>query len=273
MEKHLLVTIGDDETTWFGLRFMHGFFPDFCDLRLTLFYVDQRGPNLPAGQGQKALAKAKDWVVAEGCPATKVETKSMRSRGGTVKEIIQEALKGQYDAVIFGRRGLTWMEGLISDSVSNDVLWKDIDFPVWVCRRPALLHNKSVLLCADGSESSLCIADHVGFMIADKPEISVTIFTVQTDQDANSPEVQDVFDASRAALAANGVEEERIHERVVTDDSPAKAILAEAATHNYAVVATGMSGKKPGVIKTFQPGSTAIQLLKRVEGFTLWVCK
>ena len=44
MNKHLLVTIGDDSSAHLGLRFVCAFFQDKTDVRLTLFYTAPQPP-------------------------------------------------------------------------------------------------------------------------------------------------------------------------------------------------------------------------------------
>ena len=55
------------------------------------------------------------------------------------------------------------MEEMVADSVSHRILWESITFPIWICRNTER-DRKNVLVCVDGSEECLRVADHVGYM-------------------------------------------------------------------------------------------------------------
>ena len=203
MERHVLVTISD-EASWWGLRFMGGFFGHKEKLKITLMYVApalfdyDKGVTADAAtdillsqkqqaKAQALLRSAREWALAQGFAPSDVLTKVVARQYGVLKDIITEAHRGLYDAVVVGRRYLTWIEQVMDSSVSRGLLWENIDFPVWVCPlvRP---EHKHVLLCVDGSAESLRMADHVGFMLADAPEHTITLLHVTEPQAATEAE-------------------------------------------------------------------------------------
>ena len=96
---------------------------------------------------------------------------------GIVGDIAKEGKIGHYDAVVLGRRGYLVFECFLQDSVTREILDRKIDFPIWVCRQFEE-NRKNVLLCVDGSKQSLHIADHVGFVLKDEEEHTVTILHI-----------------------------------------------------------------------------------------------
>lgn len=290
MEKHLLVTVGDDASRSFSLRFIDNFFSNMCELKLTLFYVAPRSTrysqsvagakklvyegaeDIKGRFGDAAVVKARDWVVGKGCELGKVKPKVVHSRHGTAKEIIGEAHDGLYDAVVLGRRGLSWLEELLgNESVTDKILWEDMDFPVWLCPRPDETGLKNVLLLADGSPEALRMADNVGFMLSDEPAHDITVLYVKGERDQADPNT--VFEATMAALAENGVDEDRVRRVVVHSGDPAKEALDEAKRGRYAVVAAGRRSSKNGAAGRHTPGSVSQKLLKNMENFSLWISK
>ncbi len=289
LDRHFLVTISEDINALFGLRFVQGFFGNGSDLRLTLFYVTPRpggdpGVNVPfcepdsqpgfgkhCRQPPPALAAARDWLLDMGFPADRIALKAAPARLGTVKDIAAEAEEGLYDAVVLGRRGLSWFDELFDDSVTHRLLWEAITFPLWVCRNPAR-HRRNVLLCVDGSDQALRVADHVGFILRDMPDHSVTVFHNRAQPIAGNRAIEEVMAAAGEVLRRNGMEDERVNFLVKSSKDPASLILKEARDGEYAAVAVGRSGGKPDTMANIF-GSTSQTLLRRMEGSALWISK
>ena len=287
LEKHLLVTISEDLNALFGLRYVYGFFSRRDLTRLTLFYVTPRpgtpyfesslpycDPGQEGGSCRKppqALATARGWRMDMGCPADRIHLKSAPAKLGTVKDIAAEAEEGLYDAVVLGRRGLSWFDEIFDDSISHRLLWESISFPLWVCRNP-MRHRKNVLLCMDGSDQALRVADHVGFILRDEPGHGVTVFHNRAQSLPEGHGLEDIMGRAEAILKQNGIEEERINYLVKSSKDPAGLILKEAQEGEYAAVAIGRTGGKPTTMANIF-GSTSLTLLRRLEGSALWISK
>ncbi len=289
VEKHLLVTISDDINALFGLRFVYNLLARRDLTRITLFSVAPRngdelalgGPFNPGQDGlnyvaapqsiPSSLTAARDWLLSMGFPADRVFLKSAPSQLGTVKDIAMEAERGLYDAVVLGRRGLGWFDEIFQDSVTHRLLWESISFPLWVCRNP-IRHGRNVLLCVDGSDQALRMADHVGFILRDEPQHSVTVFHNRAQVRPEGQQIDDMLGAAGAILAQNGIEEERINYLVKSSKHPVELILREAHEAEYAAVAVGRSGGKPDS-RTNLFGSISLSLLRTLEGSALWISK
>lgn len=203
MQKELLLAIGDDRAASYNLRFLKEVFENFCNLKLTLFYVAPRKISweidqkslIPKGdgfdelirhtktKGEKALEDSQRWIKEiAGCTGSNVTTKVVTSHKGTVQELIAEAHEGMYDAMLLGRKGFTWFEEVFENSVCHELMWQGIDFPIWICKRPPSNPRHDVLLCMDGSGASLRMVDHAGYMLADEIKHTFTLFHVAPER-------------------------------------------------------------------------------------------
>lgn len=288
MEKHLLITVGDDLTALYGARFAASFFTNKELVRITLLYVapaqDSGAPKVKAhahrqeategsftGDGSsRVMEESKKLLLFRGFKDESIDTKLVNKRFGTAKDIVLEGRRGLYDAVILGRRGFALFEKALSSSVSREMLEQEIDFPIWICSRPEE-GRKHVLLCLDDSVPSLRIADHVGFILQHE-EHCITLFHADEGEGKN---VDRILAQARQALRDNGVAEERIRQVVVRSSRVASAILDEAEKGGYAAVAVGRGGgKEKGMLrKLLYGGSRSMKLLDALERSSLWVSK
>jgi len=289
MEKQLLVACGDAYQTSQSLRFTYQFFTRRDDLKLTLFYVAPRQPTWSldpvsleacpeavecierdkAVRGRPTLEKAREWLLSMGFAPQQVALKVSKGRLGTVKEIVKESEEGLYDAAVLGRRGLSWFEEMVADSVSHRILWESLTFPIWICRNP-VRDRKNVLVCVDGSEECLRVADHVGYMVRQEPEHSITLLHVCTDADC--ADAESIFGRALQELTENGIEDDRIRFKILTSRHPAKTILAEAARGKFAAVAIGRGSHKPSTLDSLF-ATTSLKVMRGIEGAALWLCK
>ena len=293
MQKHFLVTLSDDISASTSLHFVRNFFTGFCDVKLTLFYVVPLAHHLPHGgladpaeatldaiaarkrsKGRKVLEKARDWVIRiANCPATQVDVKLAHSRIGTVREIVREGIEGLYDAVILGRQGSFWFRDVFEDSVSHALLWQEIAFPLWVAR-PMPGPRSGVLLAVDGSDQSLRMADHVGFVLEGERRHEVTLLAVDDGKAFAGGDPQLALDEARLALLGGGMDPARIRQEIVKSANVTKAVTERANNGKYAVVAVGRRAHDdPTTRERLFPSSVSVSLLRGLEDCALWISK
>jgi nucleotide-binding universal stress UspA family protein len=285
MKKHLLVTISDDLRLLHGVHFIASFLRNKSDVKVTLFYVSPRSEISSGGdkiqrqidkkitevyrqKGETALDVSQKYLCDRGFASQNISRKLMFKQFGTVKDIIRKAEAKLYDAVVLGKRGFAVFESILRDSVSKQILEKNIDFPLWICRQPEE-GRRNVLLCVDGSEPCLRMADHVGFMLQHEKEHQITILHADTGE----KKVKLITEAAKDKLLLNEVEAERINIRVTPSTGVVKTILREAAKGSYAVVAVGRAGAKKGLLQEWLVGSRSMGLLENLEKAVLWVSK
>lgn len=287
MQRHLLLTLGHDQTSWYKLDFIGDLFPDKAGVQLTLFCVSQkpgqntgqappdpscggRGPAVAPACGSADLAlleEARGRLVNLGFPPDNLFLKVACSGRGALDEITCEGSGGLYDAAVLGRRGLTWIEELVADSVSSGILLKRVDFPVWVCRRRTN-GERGVLLCVNHARHSLRMADHVGFVLG--PESGQPVTILHVGDEAEAPEV---LAAAAAELAVNGFPTELVRTVVREDANVARAILEEAGRGDYLAVAVGMSPDWARPLETVFPAHMSFKLLRKLDAPALWVSR
>jgi len=286
MEKHFMITISNDISCLHGVRFVTSFFENRSDVRLTLIYVgapcSSGGPGaawlspaedsdiepISRKEAENAMATSKRLLCDKGFHAEHVMAKIIRRQFGTVNDIIREGREGRYDAVVLGARGYSLFQALYDESVSRNILEHDIPFPIWIARRPEE-GRRNVLLCVDGSEASLRMADHVGCMLAGE-EHKVTIFIVDTGEDLD---VEEALVGARQTLLDGGLLEKQIGTKVVRAKRVVKIILDEAEKGRYAAVAVGRVGVHKAGLKGWLVGSRSMALLEQIEKAALWVSR
>jgi len=280
MHKHLLVTVSDSPSSIDGGRFVGSFFRDKSRIKLTLVHVAPAKGQDP-GYGEReptekecklleneALQNAGRFLEQSGFSTENTLCQYRIKAMSTAKDILREAERGKYDAVVLGRRGTTRLEEALGSSVSMQVLEKGRSVPIWICRRIAS-DRTGVLLCQDGSESSLVMADHVGFMLEGAEEHGVTLFHVPDKKSDGSGEI---FSRAREALERNGIDASRIAEKEGDGRNVAKAIQKEAEGAGYAAVAVGYSGTgKQGLRSQLSIGSVSKKLCYDLKSHSLWI--
>jgi nucleotide-binding universal stress UspA family protein len=286
MDRHLLLAVSEDKSALHGLRFVSAFMDNRQGLRLTLFYTaprplaDQerfaayeekqeaaRQRQRSEAQGRKALAQARQRLLGMGFAEEQVETKFVFRRHSKIMDIILESAQGLYDAVVLGRRGLSWLEATVEDSVTTGLLQQEgLGFPIWICRKPDP-ERRNVLLCVDGSEASYRMVDHAAFMLGPQ-EHRITAFAVRKAPAPGRDE--NMREHCLQILAENGFPEERFAVKSVVASKPDRAILEEAHAGRYAVVGVGRTGMGRGMFKSMFMGSVSTTLLKELTGASLW---
>ena len=108
---------------------------------------------------QHFLNKALDLLVAGGVPKNDVAVILQKRKVGIARDIIEESLRG-YKAIVIGRGGLSRPGQPFLGSVSNKIVEKIQDTPVWVIGRD--IRTKKMLLPVDASENARKAVNYVG---------------------------------------------------------------------------------------------------------------
>ncbi|MDY0275224.1 MAG: universal stress protein [Desulfomicrobium sp.] len=285
-DRHILLTISDDASALQAVRFTCGFFRHTSTLKATLFYV---APNPKVGLSgaeiakdyvtlnkrevaakevaQHALSRATEILMGKNFPQDNFDSKILFQQLGTANDIIQEGLAGMYDAIALGRRGLSRLEELLDKSVSKQIITTRLETPLWICRQQEK-PEPSVLLCTDGSPASLRTADHVGFMLKDEPEHSITIAYIDTSGGCDNG--SEAMAKTRHVLKENAIPSERIKELVVEGKNVSEVIITLARGGGYGVIATGRTGRGEAKSRQFW-GSVSMSLLRHLDFATMWI--
>jgi len=286
MDKHLMITVSEDTSCMHGVRFVGSFFNNMQNLRATLLSIAPRLPasNLPELMDswydrsdsdmvrsttgiEKSLAVASRLLHRKGMRKDHIDIRIKTRQLSKGKDIINEGHSGLYDAVVLGRRGASMIETLFSESVSDEMLAEEIDFPLWICRDIEEGRN-NVLLCVDGSDASLRMADHVGFMLNQESSHRITILHVDSGDDGNK---EFIINRAKERLLDNGIAPGIVSEKVIQSKRVLAAILKETKKNNFAVVAAGLVGHHYSGLKGLFVGSTSSGLAEKLTRAALWV--
>ena len=283
INRHFLVTVSDQKSALYGVKFIDRLFETKENIKLTLFYTYPKSPtqwesrgrdntyiNLTRkyeSRGKDALASAKEVLCQMGFGEHQVVTNLAVREKTTAKDILQEGARGRYDAVVLGKRGVGWLAETFEESVTKNLLKESFGFPIWLCRLSD--SNKSgILVCIDGSDAAFRMADHVGYILNSDTRQNVTLLTVtQTGENADA-----LLERARQLFLKNHFPAGQITTRVTRNKSPAKAIITETRSGGYAAVAVGRREKDAGMIKNMFLGSVSSQLFDNLAGAALWIC-
>ncbi len=283
MERHLLVTLSEKQDGLFGVRFVGNFFTNREGMKVTLLYIMPRAPGTwesdqdsehqarkSEAKGHQALETAKQVLLKNGFDPERVITKLKGRRISKVMEIIQEGAEGLYDAVVLGRRGLSWLEQAFDESVTRGLLEKTCDFPIWVCRKPDL-ERKNVLACVDGSDASARMVDHLGHIFNQEKNQAVTLLAVAKKGNIGDKGADAILSESKEALISRAFPPDRIKLKTIEEGAVSKAILKEANERRFAAVAVGRTGTGKGLLQKVFVGSVSHTLFQELRGAALWL--
>jgi hypothetical protein len=292
MKKHFLITISNDVDSLSGVHFVCSFFKKISEHRITLLHISRLDCNdteksltemwdhpddkirgqLTAG-ARRSIDKATTILGQSRMSIDQMMTKTVAERYGKVKDILMEGSRGLYDAIILGRRAsytMQWMFERPGDEIAQAMI-KDSCFtsPLWICPEPEP-GRKNVLLCVDGSESSLRAVDHVGYILSVQDQHKITLFHMEN---SNGTETEGIFQKASAILRSHQIADERISRKSTWGLSVPGTILSEAKSGSYGAVALGLRGQKHGLLKDFNlAGGTTSKLISKLEKSSLWCC-
>ena len=288
MKKHFLITATEQKSGNYGVKFFGHFFENKKNIKVTLFYTAPRPPEEwedkrtmeserqreakakeYKAKGQKVLNDAKIVLENYGFQSDQIVIKVQQRMVSRAGDIIHEGSKGKYDALVLGRRGLSWLEEFFEESISKEIIDKKYDFPLWLCRTPDL-ERKNVLICLDGSDPAYRIADHVGFILQEERKHRVTLLNIKTD--SSELKTEDIFEKGSKQMTKNDFPDTMIDIKQIEGSDPAKAILEETEKGKYAAVAAGWTGAGKGTLQRIIYGSNCYKLFRELERSALWTC-
>lgn len=232
------------------------------------------------------LKKLADDMLTLGIEKKRVEVATQPRLTGLAKDVIDYAEKGNFDAIVVGRRGLSKLHQAFSNSTTANLLEHSRVVPIWMV--DGEVTSNRIMLAVDGSESSLRAVDHLGFMIGNNPEVEITLFHV-------TPKAQDycvvdftekasdleklVMEGDKKCIdnfyahAVNtfnqaGLNEKQLKIKTVEKLFGAgKAIVEEARRGKYGTVIVGRRGAN----KAFYMGSVSRYVLEKTTNRALWL--
>lgn len=122
---------------------------------------------------RKRLKDARERLRRHGFSEEQIQTQT-KSASGICSAIREVAERGNYDAVLIGRRGLGAVGNMFFGSISTDLIEKCNRSPLWIV--DGCIRYSRFLLAVQSHPSSLMAADHLAFMLKDHPSVEICLY-------------------------------------------------------------------------------------------------
>jgi nucleotide-binding universal stress UspA family protein len=312
MNRHLLAATDGSPNAHKSLKYIAEIYQDVPDIDVTLISVAEPLPSfLTTGgrsfQAEKSrltrlddmnkqrqqectgiLNRGRAVLERNQFPADHIHTKPVVQSRGAVQDIISEAKRGKYDALVVGRRGLGRLVSYFMGSVSHGLVQHLKNIAVWIIDDP--LPSKHVLIAVDACESCLRVVDHASFALAGIKDVRVTLFNVipkfrpfiSTEVSATFEDVETVISAYSEKQIENllsevhnifrdtGFNPKSVEIKIKKGSTGvARDIFAEYERGGYGTLVTGRRGI--GGWEAVFPGSVSSGLLHTHTKGALWI--
>ncbi|RJX24847.1 MAG: universal stress protein [Desulfurivibrio sp.] len=236
---------------------------------------------------KKHLREETAFLTHHGLKEEQVTSAMQLSRTGVANDLIHEMHKGIYDALVIARRGLGKLQELVLGSVTTTILEKCFNVPIWII--DGEIDSRRFLVPVDGSWRTLKAVDHLGFMLANVPDIEIALFHSLSwltpkkilgldkfcdiwgrqwcDEHLSGPDA--IFRGPEQLLRENGFDMTRVS-RVEVSRGPVAAldIIHELGEKKYGTIVMGRRGpdEPKGIF-----GGVSGQVLRTVNGIAVWL--
>ncbi|VAW38680.1 hypothetical protein MNBD_DELTA03-24 [hydrothermal vent metagenome] len=264
--------------------------------RLGMEWVDERDQmTMVSTQVRAKLSAARRFMEEavlqlgrRGIAPAQVTTSVKLSRSSVAADILTEANKGLYDALLIGRRGIGRIEELfMGSSLSGSMAERCYKIPLWIV--DGKVNSRRFLLPVDSSFNSLKAADHLGFMLAHNPYAEVSLLHLSSmvggntaadleslskmwghdwcERHLNHPDA--IYHAPEQMLIDRGLNPERIYrlDRAVCLQ-PHTHIIRQSSKSNCGTIVIGRrpKGEKKGIFK-----GVSDSVLDMAKHMAIWV--
>ncbi len=233
------------------------------------------------------LEKHKEQMVQAGMPEKRIELKNQVRHISVADDLLAWCQVSSYDALMVGRRGVSYLQGLVMGSVTENLVNHSNLTPIWVV--DGQIDSQKILLAVDGSPRALRAADYLAFMLSGSENSRIHMLHVQPrlqdycEINVPSPSsgqaeailldsdqrcLDDFYAQALAVFKRNGFSEDRIDLRIVSNKLlAAKAILEEVRQGNFGTLVIG----KRGASKSMFFGSVSRQVVQKAEDLAVWI--
>ena len=252
--------------------------------RMSMLSPEARKKFAAATQYMKDVVSQ---FVRRGVSAERITTSVRVSRVGVADDLVYEARKGMYDALLVGRRGIGKISEMVMGSVSGSMLEKCFDIPLWVV--DGQVNSRKFFVPVDGTLHCLRAVDHLSYILQDNPHAEITLFHSEAlmahkdtdpvdvfheqwgkewcDEHIEHPDA--IFHAPEQILLENGFPSERISrlEKKMGVD-PARDIINLAVKLDEGTIVMGRRGRNDP--KGFM-GGVSDRVMRSAEKVAVWL--
>jgi nucleotide-binding universal stress UspA family protein len=310
MEKKLLLAIDGSKNSLMTLDYISHLFQYSPEVKIVLFHVlpsvppvykegalkDSMAQKYLEGwkkKHQEAIEKilqgSRKRLVKAGWAEAQIQIRAQEKRIGLARDILFEAEKGLYDAIVIGRRGLSRVEEVFLGSVSNKVIQGAGTIPVWVIGGKVTTHK--ILVALDGSENAMRAVDHLSFILSScrHREIEVLLLNIWPGfitisgpriiphLSASPTSRKDYEDSTilllkkaEAMILEADLSPDQVKRKINLNSADiGKAIFSEAQKGEYQTVVLGRRGISKA--KEFFMGSISNKILQKAMDKAVWI--
>jgi nucleotide-binding universal stress UspA family protein len=220
---------------------------------------------------QELMESVRQLFLDRGVQEEAVSTKVQQRQVGIARDIIHES-KGDYDAVILGRWGMSLLKDFLWGSIAEKIMGSLTHLPL--CVVGGTPHVGKILVGLDASEGAMKAADYVG-IIVDGADLEVTLFHAVRHLEEeilhNAKEsMESVFQEASSRLEKGGVSPSQITTRLATGvRSRAGAIIDEALKGGYGTIVVGRRGIS--YVEEFSMGRVSNKIIHLAKELAVWV--
>ncbi len=143
-----------------------------------MYDVDPLRTQAPGSEKRAALARrqlkeAEERLMRNGFARERIESR-VKTASSVSTAIRDEAERGNYDAVLIGRRGLGAVGNMFFGSTSSDLIEKCHRAPLWIV--DGNVNASRFLLAVQSHPASLTAADHLAFMLKGHPSAEICLY-------------------------------------------------------------------------------------------------
>jgi nucleotide-binding universal stress UspA family protein len=306
MEKKLLLAIDGSKNSLLALDYVTHLFQCGPDIKIVLFHVL---PPIPPIYKEEALMdrvtqkylnnwkvkqqeaietilhRSRERLIKTGWPEDQIEIRAQEKRVGVARDILFEAQKGLYDAVVVGRRGLSAVQQMFLGSVSIKIIQGAKTIPIWVIG--GRVTNHKILVALDGSENATRAVDHLAFILEScrKEAIQVLLLHVWPgfitvsgprlvphlpDRKKYEENTAFFFKKAEEMILEAGLPGKQVEKKIYLKGMDiGKAILSEADKGGYGTLVLGRRGLSKA--KEFLMGSISTKILQQAADKAVWI--
>jgi nucleotide-binding universal stress UspA family protein len=308
MQKKILIAVDDSPPSRQAVAYAGRMAGAIPELGACLFYVQPpisqfllEEAKLSAGAqselkklatrnteaGHKLLSSCREMLIRNGMHAERIELVTQPRSQGVAKDILDYAQNGLFDAILVGRRGVSFLQQMFTGSVSAHLIENSPVIPVWLVDGDVA--STQIMAAVDGSESALRAVDHMVFMLSGNPRARICFFHVTprlkdyceinfgTEPDEGAEAfiaagdkrcMNDFFPAALAKLRDAGFPENQIETRTeATLASIGETILKAAREGGFGTIVMG----RRGIGKSFFGGKVSYTVSQKLDGAALWL--
>ncbi|MFO7713653.1 universal stress protein [Desulfosarcina sp.] len=233
------------------------------------------------------LEEYRQRMVESGMPEDRIELKTQLRHISVADDLLAWCQVSAYDALMVGRRGVSYLQGLVMGSVTENLVNHSNLTPIWII--DGKIDSEKILLAVDGSPRALRAVDYLSFMLSGSEKSRIHMLhiqprmqdyceiNVQLEVSAQAESI--LLDSDRKCLddfhaqaltvfKRNGFSRDRIDLHIVPNKlAVGKAILDEARRGNFGTIVIGKRGES----KSMFFGSVSRHVIQKAADLAVWI--